>query len=186
MSLIRILLERQRTKYQQLKPFAKGAIAPRLGYYLIQNIEYKKVDEIEIPIATALWTDNPQFFIEGECLEIQLFSLNQKASKAHTPIDIDELKGKVVEVIDSGILQQTPGGGHRYWVEWDVSREVIPVLTAQQLALKFITSADGLSSTLINSLDEWDDMQTVEQDDTSFYDDLPDDTEEDDEQTSPE
>lgn len=150
--LIRKLKEQLDVNYDSLKPYPNGALAPRPGYYFIKSIEYRKIGDLEIPIAKALWTNNANYFIESELLESQLFSLYQPASLSLTPIDRDELVGKIIAIKEVGILQQVEDRSHRYWVTWDIVYPMMPVLSGQQL---FFKQFFGTLSTLTQALESF-------------------------------
>lgn len=183
--LIKKLKEQLDVKYNSLKPYPNGALAPRLGYYYIQSIDYRKIGELEIPIAKALWSNDPEYFVEHDPLEIQCFSLYQPISIARTSIDRDELPGKIIEIIDSEILQQEQGGFHRYKLTWDVVYPMMPILPGQQLFVKQFFGASSSFTQAIESfrnshpsqildiLDLADDMGVEEEgyDDVNDHDD---------------
>lgn len=183
--LINKLKEQLGDKYESLKPYPNGALAPRLGYYYIQSIEYRTRGELEIPIAKALWSNKPYYFVKGDPMEIQCFSLYQPTSVARTSIDRDELPGKIIEIIDSEILQQEPGGFHRYKLTWNVVNPMMPILSAQQLFFKQFFGASSLftqsmesfrasqPSQIMDILDQIDDMGVEEEgcDDGNYQDD---------------
>lgn len=183
--LIKKLKEQLDVKYNSLKPYPNGALAPRLGYYYIQSIDYRKIGELEIPIAKALWSNDPEYFVEHDPLEIQCFSLYQPISIARTSIDLDELPGKIIEIIDSEILQQEQGGFHRYKLTWDVVYPMMPILSGQQLFVKQFFGASSSFTQAIESfrkshpsqildiLDLADDMGVEEEgyDDVNDHDD---------------
>ncbi len=149
--LIEKLKEKLTVNYDSLKPYPNGALAPRLGYYLIQSIEYRTIGELEIPIAKALWSNESDYFVEGDPIEIQCFSLYQATSIARTSIDRDELPGKIIVIIESEILQQVNDRGHRYRLTWDVVYPLMPILSSQQLFFKQFFSASSSFTQAIES-----------------------------------
>ncbi|MES2872386.1 MAG: hypothetical protein V4708_01600 [Bacteroidota bacterium] len=148
MSLLSSKLQEQKVAYSKAKPYENGQLAPREGWYLIKEIRYQTIAGIEVPIAKALWTNDPKTFLDTSEIDVQLLSLYQSASMGPKHIDRDQLVGKVIKICASGLVEKSPGVSHRYWVQWKTTNLIIPVSTSQDLFFQSFISYEAFERSL--------------------------------------
>lgn len=152
-SLLNQFQEKQSISYKNLLPYEKGLIAPRPGSYLIKKITFKDIGRFfQVPVAEAYWSKDGVMFLEGTEVQIQLLSLTNPGSIGPELADMEDLRGKVLQITE-GHTHRDPNAGsryHAYVLSWSISDSPVKILNAQDLFFKvFFQHSISVSDSLV-------------------------------------
>lgn len=106
-------------KFNDAKPEGAGALAPRVGNYFIQHMEFRKVGlKGEVPIATVHWnTNSSNTFFNDVVFEIALSGL-----RLSNPDDYNNLNGSIISIQDVKINHVVENGATKQVLSYNCTR----------------------------------------------------------------